>query len=360
VTLGLDPEVGDLIRLRLGDTFDDLIEVMFDLGTPPVFLSSDDRPRLVKIREDAKKFLDEWQAREPDAVDAVVARLPEILRVPSLSESMLEAVTWDAYFELNANVFDRTAAESRVFAAIPELANKFDDDGLIDIAGLDARPHGLMIGDYSLHYHQLLRRNFRSHIHYELVGTVLGIARRYDLKARLAVDDRRLRYADEYEEYYERDHWYGRPLSEPELDALSVVGETYHADPQGGSSLLHPYAGLSVRWTSDGALKVVQVEEFVPPISDGNGDWILTRYLHAIRDTSMQAFIHCDGAVKAYRRATYPRTQEEFRRRGKGDHYKKVFRLDGAFPAQAWSDLMSSWFRGNVLALEYLNSLDAD
>ncbi|MCD1285732.1 hypothetical protein CV023_07765 [Brevibacterium sp. CCUG 69071] len=102
-------------------------------------------------------------------------------------------------------------------------------------------------------------------------------------------------------------------------------------------------------------LKTVEIEEFMPLPKFGT-EWVFARYLHAIRDTTKGEFIHCDGAVKAYAGDRYPRAQHDFRNRGKGDRYRKLFRIDGNFPAVVWSNLACSWFRGNRLINEYLGN----
>src|SRR3546814_3810926 len=79
--------------------------------------------------------------------------------------------------------------------------------------------------------------------------------------------------------------------SSDRLDSLAAVGETFHGDPNGGLSWLHPYADLSVRWTADGSLKGVEIEEFMPPPGPSD-EWVFARYLHAIRDTTKQVFVH--------------------------------------------------------------------
>jgi hypothetical protein len=322
---------------------------MLDVDAVPMFLFSDRRPRLVEIRTRAVNVVDEWAAGEPEKAAKIYAGLPDMLQNPSVAESLLEAVTSANYFDLPVDLFNTPASDSRVFAAAPELLPLLDESGLVRAAGLDARPWGLHTGQHAFQYHQLLRRGYASGIHYGLIGTVLRLADQYGLTARLALDERRLRFRDEYSEFLEKDFWYGRSLSEEDLDALSAVGETFHGDPDGGTSWLHPYAGLSIRWKADGVLKGVETEEFMPPPEPGT-EWIFARYLHAIRDTTRGAFVHCDGAVKAFAADAYPRTQQNFRTRGKGDRYRKLFRVDGEFPASVWSELACSWFRGNRLA----------
>lgn len=94
-----------------------------------------------------------------------------------------------------------------------------------------------------------------------------------------------------------------------------LVGETVHGDPDGGQSLLNPYVATSFRWSASGSLKTVEIEE--------------------------------------------QRVSSEFAGRGRGEHYRKVFRLDGAIDADQWSDLATLWFRGNQLVPEYLAGLSS-
>lgn len=103
-------------------------------------------------------------------------------------------------------------------------------------------------------------------------------------------------------------------------------------------------------------MKTIEIEELVP-VDDDGADLVLARYLHAIRDTSQRRFVHCDGAVKAYKREGYPRVAEQFAGRGKGHHYRKVFRMDGEIQTDHWSNVAALWFRGNRLVLEYLSGL---
>lgn len=349
-----DLDRGDVaaVRERLGPLLGELHQTMLDVDTAPISLFSDDRPRLVEARTRAINKLEQWAADEPESVAGMYARLPDMLQNASAAESLLEAVTSANYFDLPIDLFNNPAPDSRVFAAAPDLVLRLDESGLVTVTGLDARPWGLHTGKHAFQYHQFLRRGYCSGIHYELIGNVLRLADQHNLVARFALDERRLRYKDEYEEFFEKDHWYGRSLSEEDLDLLSAVGETFHGDPNGGTSWLHPYAGLSVRWTADGPLKGVEIEEFMPP-PKASDEWVFARYLHAIRDTTKKSFVHCDGALKAFAAERYPQTQQDFRSRGKGDHYRKLFRVDGEFPASVWSELACSWFRGNNLIGEY-------
>ena len=351
----IDAQVTSSIRNVLGSLYGELLQVMVDLAVPPIFLTADDRPRLVEIRERALTELRAWVASHPDHAAALVDLLPDVMVLPDPAESLIETAPWDDYFRLPSSTFEPPSPSSPVYAEMPALLALADDDGLLDVRDLDARPHGVFVGELSLHYHQLLRRNFNSNIHYDLIGTVLALAEQNrGNRVRIAVDERRLRRRDEHKEFEERDYWYGPPLDEAKLDDLISVGETVHGDPQCGRSIRCPYWALSIRWTrNERPLKSVAIEEFLP-LDEQSSAPILARYLHAIRDTERRVFVHCDAAVKAYDQSTYPADLSAFARRAKGLHYRKVFRLDGSLTTAEWSQLTALWFRGNPLVLEYL------
>lgn len=341
----------------LGSAYDELLGAMLDLDVPPIYLYLDDRARLVQARDAAASAILAWATAEPSAVAKLVSLLPEPLRVDRHEVALLEGGTWRDYFDLPVAVFSSPSTDSPAWRAVPELAARLDDDGLIDIAGMDARPHGLLTRQHSLQYHQLLRRGFQSNVHYGLVAELLDARERYGCKTRLAIDERRVRLRSEHRELFEHDYWYGPPLNADVLDDMHALGETVHGDPEGGASLLNPYVALSVRWKAEGSLKIVEIEEQIPVHGNGVGQLLLARYLHAIRDTGAHEFVHCDGAVKAFDRSCYPQTPAEFEARGRGVHYRKVFRLDGGIPTETWSAVASQWFRGNRLIVEYLSSL---
>ena len=348
----MDLAVESAVREQLGPLYDELLQVMHDLGVPPIGVNADDRRRLIEVRDQARERLDRWIVAHPSEAEALYRRCPDVCRLPSVSASLLEVGTWNTYFAVRKSDLAPGWPGSRVMAALPELGARIDGDGLVDVAGLEATGHGLFIGPYALHYHRVLRRGFVSNVHYDLVALLLASAAADGLSLRLAVDEGRLRLRDEYEERIERDFWYGPPYNEGRLDDPYLTGETYFAEPTGGASILMPYVGFSVRTAVAGSLKTLQIEEFVPV--DEKQPWALARYLHAIRDMDRKAFTHCDGAVKAYPSRQYPDTLNGFKARPKSELYRKAFRLDGLIPTDTWTNVLTSWFRGNTLALEYL------
>ncbi len=274
-----------------------------------------------------------------------------------IAKRLVEVVTTTRYYELPDSLFHPPPSTSRVFAAIPSLVSKLDEDGLLDVDGLDAHPQAIFSDGHALHYHQLLRRCFTSGINASLIDVLLSTTRRLGLHLRLAIDERRLMPASEYTDALEKEYWWGPLLTWERLDDPNAVGTTVHrARPDVRQAIEHE--GIQVYWSlQDGRQKVVQIEELRRTEDVTAEGYVLCRYLHAIRDIQAKRFIHCDGAVRAYSQAEYiGRLAESLPKTRRAARYRKVFRIDGAFEAQDWSDITALWFRHNDFIREYLSA----
>ena len=361
LAIAIETELTGLVKKQLGPVYDELLQVMIDLASSPIGAFSDDRRRLVEARTTAWRIISEWTETFPEKAGELHDMVPRAWRAPDVAQALVEAVLLEDYFVIPKSAFTPVTADDRVVASNPELLKHIDDDGLIDVRSFDAHPHGVFHKDLALHYHQFLWRGFVNTIHYELIAMILQLARSGSVTARLAIDERRLRFRSEYEKRIELDYWFGPPLNDATLDDIGYIGETVHGSSNLSASSSTPeYMATSFRWKHDGGcLKSVEIEELVSRPDDAS-ELVLARYLHAIRDVSEQTFTHCDGAVKGYLPNGYPQTIREFRERGKSPYYRKVFRLDGQIAIGAWSDIVAQWFRGNEHILEHLAGLAND
>lgn len=354
--MDFSPILSQIVKRELGLKFDELIRAMKDLDTAPCFLFGEDRSRIISIREHAEGAIETWVVGNQEESIKLYDQLPSPLQTGRVAKDLLVAGIWNSYFEIAESSMSVPSPGSRVFEHVPELLNEIDDDGLVDVSKLDARPYGIFAGNYSLYYHQFLRRNFTSNTNVDLTIPLLQAAGSGDIYVRIAIDEERIRYRNEHREIIERDHWYGPPLDDRRLDDPNVVGETIHGNTKLNS--LYPYIALSSRWKREkGNDKSVEIEEHVSlPHTNLPSNYVFARYLHAIRDTSRHHFVHCDGAVQVYRKAEYPHRVSDFRNRN-SVRYRKVFRLDGNITTDSWADIAIQWFRGNNLILEYLSQL---
>jgi hypothetical protein len=346
------------VRETLGVQFDALVQAMLDQGVPPIFVARGWSDSLDEIYQASLAVVRRFIERvDPDAAAQMRDQLPWHLKDGDLAEGLLEWGTHDPYFAIPETVYEHGRPESRVFRAIPQLWENVDEDGLLEMDGLEATDQAVFVDEYALHYHQFLRRHFNSHINDSLIGVLLVVARRGN-RLRLAIDDRRLRPATNYSAYAERDYWHGPPLSDAFLDDPHAVGTTVHGDPHVGDEL-SGFSRFFVYWRMDDAqYKVVQMEELVTDDANHYGPYRLLRYLHSIRDIATGSFVHCDGAVRAYDELAYEtRRAETMPPSTRSTHYRKVFRIDGSIGTDEWSEIVARWFRHNTLALEYLHGI---
>ncbi|CCH74605.1 hypothetical protein BN11_4600003 [Nostocoides australiense Ben110] len=284
-------------------------------------------------------------------------QLPWHLQEEDLAEAVIEAAVTARYSTPGDRELVHPSANDRVLVAHRDLLARMDDDGLLDVGGLDARPSTIIHAGSALHYHPLLRRYFTSGINQDLIGTLIRAGGQPDSTVRIAIDTEHFTRAEDFRDSMEKDYWWGPALSSEALDDPLQTGVTVHADPDSG--LTHEYPRFFVDWRRDKeGRKVVQMEELSDEPSSTRSGLRLLRYLHAIRDTDNAVFVHCDGAVRAYDPDSYTaRCEKQYvTGRESATHYRKLFRVDGAISTQDWSDIVARWFRHNRLASEYLKS----
>jgi len=304
------------------------------------------------------------------------AAMEHLSHVTGLKEDVLKRASWkfegmDPYLALLVaglqlqshsfphSVFDIANSESRVLAAVPNLAKYVDDDGLVSIGAFTADGYGFDVGETRLHYHQLLRRDFIGSMNYGLISDVLRIGAQTGNVARLAYDDRRVTTQSEFSWSIEEDFWHGPHLTDEFLDDPYATGHTVHRYPESDPKLLLGYLAVDAQWSlHNEKQKVLQMEELVLPSSELVSGYHVVRYLHAIRDLEARKFIHCDGAVRCYTSEQYSdRQAEKVHTTSKSAKYRKLFRLDGSISTDDWSNVVIGWFRGNRLVEEYLSTL---
>jgi hypothetical protein len=348
-----------MMRQYLGDDFfEDLLQAMLDVATAPMDLQFASGPTLIGLRDSAQVRLQNGLSTEDGRLrSAMESALPWYLEGTNLASAVLQLGTSRAYFEIPDSVYDAFPSESRVLDRVSSLAALIDDDGLVDVSGLDARDQGLFLSEWGIHYHQLMRRGFSSNINDTLIKKLLEVAGRSGNVLRLGIDHRRICPRDEFVNFIEEDFWYGPPLTEEWLDDPNKIGRTVHEDPA-GEDALRGYRAIFAYWRmASETEKVLQMEE-LPTRTSMIGGRYLCRYLHAIRDIKRGQFIHCDGAVRMYDATTYDKRIAENMPSGtRANRYRKLFRIDGAVETSEWSDLVVKWFRHNILAGEYVENL---
>ena len=83
--------------------------------------------------------------------------------------------------------------------------------------------------------------------------------------------------------------------------------------------------------------------------------YILNKYVHSERDINNKVIRHLDGAVKIYLQNDYQK-RINFRLPNKNSHRKiKLWRIDGNIDTKVWMGMISFFYRGNEMILEYFD-----
>jgi len=247
-------------------------------------------------------------------------------------------------------------AESPVLIQFPELAKRFDEDGLIDIAMFE-------LLDDALGYRGSVIQ-FQRGLSYEAVRGVLELGRESGLTIKVAIDlIMRPRIREKYLSRLQEARWWGKPFNPGWLDTVCEGHEAEfgRAPKDDIESLLFrlkpPVEKTQFLWTIRESCSSLAIEE-LPPIlgsEDGDSPCMKTRYFHSIYDRSQKSFRHMDGSVLIYRPDMYgSRLKSKLSAKIKAGKRIKLFRIDGDIPIETWSSLMTSYFNQNEMIIEYL------
>lgn len=250
--------------------------------------------------------------------------------------------------------------DSEALVICPELRSQVDDDGLLilsdDFILLDG---GIRYGEYFLHYHQFLRRGFSSNPNFDFLGRLARYRR--DTHAanvfRVAIDHRRIMKFDDYRQVMEKDTWYGPQFAPDKLDDPNFIGLTVVGRVHPNLLDSYPLEKTEFFWKTNEAesVKTLEIEELSSP-SHPYENWHINRYLHSERDMINKRFRHLDGAAKVYAQHNYrERMSQTMPKNNRPAHYIKLFRIDGEIDLHNWLSLVSMFYKGNEMVIEYFD-----
>lgn len=357
-----DKQVNNLIKqCRHLNIFPDELDYIFlQKNIPSIY------EILAMIVADCQQYL---EIISPEEIEALVEKLPFFyqeridyktswLTKPDLLEKVsLYYVIWvvsQTYFSIK-DLLALHPPDSEVLKIYPELSEKFDDDGLLRIdRDISLHPMGLLYQNHLLHFHQFLRRGYQSNPNFDFLGKFLQYAKitYIDNSFRIAIDHRRLMPREFMRLIGERDVWFGVPFDKTKLDDRNAVGITVvgrnKPSPFDSSYKLEK---TEFYWNYKDGIKTFEIEE-ISDETELRENYVLNKYIHAERDIEAKILRHFDGAVKVYLRDNYGDRKlskiKSFRK-------TKLFRIDGDIDLDVWSELISLFFKGNEMILEYFN-----
>jgi len=274
----------------------------------------------------------------------------------------------EALILLSGNHIGISVAPNIVHAKLPRLV--YDKDKLLDgdTRRVKFRKEGVLTGGYLLRYSDYLL-DYNLALQGGFLELLSEFRRDSHLRVRAAINLHIVLDADYWSPICHRVYIRGpkapshERLSDPHFPRVATGEVTEHRrlnkDPMLERML--PLEATQVMWTRKVREKTVQIEELVPANSSrcNTTDRVLNRYVHSIWRMDQTAFTHVDGAIRAYSKDCYGlRLGSDLRNYpGKASAYRKLFRIDGPLDVGEWSDLVSMFFFGNELVVEYLEAM---
>jgi hypothetical protein len=250
--------------------------------------------------------------------------------------------------------------ESEVIKVYPEIRSLLDDDGLLYI---DDRfrlfDGGIEYKDHILHYHQFLRRGYSSNPNFDFLGRFLRcyIQICASNSFRIAIDHHRIMPKEFYQHIVEMDAWYGPRFDRSKLDDIYAVGLTVikRISPSPFDLFFDKLERTEFFWSYRNGIKTFEVEG----ISDKSlfhDPYYLNKYAHSERDVRLKRLRHFDGAVKVYLKDSYENRLSTYMPKELRSFKKvKLFRIDGEIGIDEWIELLTLFFKGNEMIIEYFD-----
>jgi hypothetical protein len=153
----------------------------------------------------------------------------------------------------------------------------------------------------------------------------------------------------------ECDTWFGPNFDAKKLDDQHSVGVTVKKRIKPSIfDLTNNLDRTEFLWTYKDDIKTFEIEE----ISDAKykfDRFYFNKYIHAERDIQKKQLRHFDGAVKVYTHEYDKRLNSQLPNEYIAPIKMKLFRIDGNIDIDKWIDLISHFFKGNEMILEYFD-----
>ena len=245
---------------------------------------------------------------------------------------------------------------TRVF---PDLCGKIID-GLIDINLLQPLLPGIYkIGEFVIYAHKFFRRGY-SYLNtlntpfLERIEKLKGGPN----KVQIAIDLDCIGLASVQKKEYEYSYW-GGPIFDDKIENIKVGVTVF--DNENYDGLLSEVKRTELGWYFQDNIKTFECEELVdlPNIKEGDEKYYGCRYVHSMVDKVTYKPVHLDGAVRVYDDDKMIHRLDIRMNKAKRDtRYTKIWRIDGEIKISIWKELISHYYRDNILIGEYFDGKD--
>ncbi len=275
-----------------------------------------------------------------------------------LKEKLREYLTdnYKVIYNGGAYIYDKDIVK-KVF---PKLYSQVND-GLIELNKLEPIAPGIYkIDDFMICAHQYFRRGLsRLNSLNEPFLEKLQSLDSNESKIQIALDCDFIGLAKSYVKTLEYQYWWGPHFS----DDLTKIpnGLTIHKN-ENYNSLLSPFKQTEFRWYEQDNKHTFECEEILetPNAKENNEELYGCRFVHSMVDAETKKPIHLDGAIRAYTlEKMCERLETTLDKTARDTIYTKIWRIDNLLSIQNWKELITHYYRDNMLVGEYFGGKDA-
>ena len=260
------------------------------------------------------------------------------------------------YYWTNCVFIHNKDIVKRVF---PELISQMEN-GLLDIGLLSSVLPGIYrIGDYLIFAHLYFRRS------YSYLNTLntsflqrLETIDRNDKSIKIAIDLDCIGLAGTEHAEREYAYWWG-PHFNDDLKSIPL-GVTRHENEH-YNQLLSNCLRTEFGWYIQDDKHTFESEEItdVPNIKIDGTDMYACRFVHSMVDDITGIPIHLDGAIRTYSDdKMIERLDVSIKDSERDTIYTKIWRIDGSIPVNLWKELITHYYRDNMMVGEYFGGKD--
>lgn len=243
---------------------------------------------------------------------------------------------------------------------LPELGS-VDKDGLFDLNKLtEVMPGVYAKGSFLVFAHQYFRRGF-SHLNtlnQEFLNLLHKVGSENQCSVKVALDYNLIGMVGTEQEEFEYSYWWGPKFSDSVKDI--PYGVTRHNNDKYDSVF------SDIRWTEFGFYEQDNKQTFeCEEITDSENLTIQgnhysgCRFVHSMFNNLTDIPEHLDGAVRAYSMDKMClRLDLSIDKCTRDTEYTKLWRIDGEIDIVRWKELITHYFRDNMLVGEYFNGKD--
>ena len=243
--------------------------------------------------------------------------------------------------------------------AFPNLLSKMED-GLIEIGLLTpVLPGVYKVGEYLIFAHLYFRRSYSylNTLNTPFLSRIEKIDRN-EKSVKIAIDLDCIGLAGTEHEEREYSYWWG-PKFNDDLKSIPLGVTRYENEHY--NILLSDLLRTEFGWYIQDHKHTFESEEItnVPNIKINGNDMYACRFVHSMVDDTSGLPTHLDGAVRTYSdEKMIERLDISIKDSNRDTLYTKIWRIDGTIPIDLWKELITHYYRDNMMVGEYFGGKD--